>query len=281
VLALRQIPVTGPLRITWLPRQLVAGATLGALTFVAARALGLPFALHLHQFELFIPSVILGAILFVTPIRRVAWVVAGTFAALIAIVAYTPIMNPLARAKVRVDPLQRADAVVVLASSVNDDSLIAEEAVDRLLTGIAIARDSRIVGNGPTVPLVLTTVTQQRGRRTSSIADQRRLVSLIDAGRPIRWTPPVYSTRDEAMETRKIATREGWRRVAVVTSPLHSKRACATFERAGLDVVCVPARTRQFAVRALAKPADRLYAFRYWFYETAGTVYYKLRRWIA
>ena len=273
--------MANPLRITWLPRQLAAGAVLGALTFVAARALGLPFALHLYQFELFWVSTLLGAVLFVTPLRRAAWIIAGIMVATIVLVAYTPIMTPAVRGKVRADPLERVDAVVVLASSVNDDSLISEEGVDRLLTGLALARDSRIVGDGPRVPIVLTTVMQERGRRAGSIGDQRRLLSLIGGGVPVLWTPAVYSTRDEAMETRRLATREGWVRVAVVTSPVHTKRACAAFERVGLDVVCVPARTRQFAVRALSKPSDRLHAFRYWFYETAGTMYYKLRRWIS
>jgi uncharacterized SAM-binding protein YcdF (DUF218 family) len=273
--------MTNPLRITWLPRQLAAGAVMGALAFLAARVLGLPFALHLYEFQLFWLAAILGAVLFVTPLRRIVWVVGGVLVFTIAAVAYTPIMGPLVRAKIRADPLQPVDAVVVLAASVNDDSLISEEGVDRLLTGVALVRDDRIVGRGPRVPLVLTTVMQQKGRRASSLGDQRRLLSLIAAGTPVFWTPPVYSTRDEATETRSLAAREGWRSVAVVTSPTHTKRACAVFERVGLEVVCVPARTRQFAVRALAKPSDRLHAFRYWFYETAGTMYYKLRRWVS
>jgi uncharacterized SAM-binding protein YcdF (DUF218 family) len=273
--------VPGPLRITWLPRQLAAGATLGALVFVAARVLGLPFALHLYEFQLFWLSVVLIAILFVSPLRRVAWVVAAIVVGIIAVVAYTPIMTPLARAKIRADPLQPVDAVVVLASSVNDDSLISQDAVDRLLTGVALVRDSRIVGRAPSVPIVLTTVMQEKGRRASSIADQRRLLRLIAGGAPVFWTPPVYSTRDEAAETRSLATREGWRRVAVVTSPIHTKRACAVFERMGLEVTCVAARTRDFAAHALAQPSDRLVAFRLWFYETAGTIYYKVRRWIS
>ena len=91
---------------------------------------------------------------------------------------------------------------------------------------------------------------------------------------------PVHSTRDEALRTAALARRAGWRTVAVVTSPLHTRRACATFERVGLAVVCVPSEERSFALRHLRSPGDRLEAFGYWLYETLGWLEYRRRGWV-
>jgi uncharacterized SAM-binding protein YcdF (DUF218 family) len=91
---------------------------------------------------------------------------------------------------------------------------------------------------------------------------------------------PVRTTHDEALRTAEIARREGWRTVVVVTTPLHTRRACATFERAGLAVVCVPSEERTFALRHLDAPGDRLAAFGEWLYETLGWIKYRHLGWV-
>ena len=45
--------------------------------------------------------------------------------------------------------------------------------------------------------------------------------------------------------------------LAVVTSPMHTRRACATFEAVGLRVVCVPAAVRGSGLYPDANAEDR------------------------
>ena len=71
--------------------------------------------------------------------------------------------------------------------------------------------------------------------------------------------------------------------MALVTSPTHARRACATFERAGLPVTCVPAESRDLVLegpRALAGTEQRATAFAQWLYETVGWWVYRARGWV-
>ena len=68
--------------------------------------------------------------------------------------------------------------------------------------------------------------------------------------------------------------------MAVVTSPSHSRRACGTFEKAGLRVTCVPAESREVSFETLTTPGDRIEAFQLWVYELAGTINYRVKGWL-
>ena len=62
---------------------------------------------------------------------------------------------------------------------------------------------------------------------------------------------------------------------AVVTSPLHSRRACATFEAVGFKVVCAPAGSREYVVPGALAPEDRLATFPRLIYEKFAAATYK------
>ena len=70
----------------------------------------------------------------------------------------------------------------------------------------------------------------------------------------LRILTPVGTTRLEAERTRDMANREGWKRIIVVTSPIHTRRACATFETVGLAVTCRPSPDRTLALDRLVEP---------------------------
>jgi uncharacterized SAM-binding protein YcdF (DUF218 family) len=77
-----------------------------------------------------------------------------------------------------------------------------------------------------------------------------------------------------------IADREGWKRIVLVTSPFHSRRACATFEHVGLAVTCSPSDSRDIAVHSLTDSGDRVSAFSMWIYEVAATLHYRMHGWV-
>lgn len=274
------MPRLNPARAKRVAGDLFAGAILGGLIFITARALGLFMTVHWYEFEAFWPFVIGGAALFPTLLRPLLWTLAGLLLAATAVVALTPAITRPALSLIRSDSATTVNAVVVLSSGLSDDDLVSSEALDRLLSGIALARESRTAGDSAPVPLVLTVVTRGAEPRLSSVTDQRRIVELAGRDLEVHWTAPVFSTRDEARAAAALARTEGWERVAVVTSPLHTRRACAAFERVGVSVRCVPARARDVAIGTLRTPRDRLRAAQLWVYETAGTLYYRLRRWL-
>jgi uncharacterized SAM-binding protein YcdF (DUF218 family) len=206
------------------------------------------------------------------------WGALAALAALLLVATYTPLVVPLVPRFIRADPppaVGTVDAVVVLAASVTTTGLVRDQGIDRLLSGLALAAEGRV----PTV--ALSVVTDERAARAvSSEADQRRVAALVAPGATVRFVRNVHSTRDEALAFAAMARTHGWRRVVLVTSPLHTRRACATAERAGLVVVCRPAAPRTYAPDRLDQPFNRRMAFQDVVYETLASVLYRVRGWL-
>jgi len=117
----------------------------------------------------------------------------------------------------------------------------------------------------------------------SSDADLRQLVAL--AGVTDRWIPvtdDVRNTHDEALVVDRRLRQVGAHTIALVTSPMHTRRACATFESVGLRVYCAPAveRGEESETRTPLGEKDRLAAFKYYLYERLGWIEYRRRGWI-
>ena len=95
------------------------------------------------------------------------------------------------------------------------------------------------------------------------------------------------NTRDEAEKTAKLVRERGWKRVLLVTSAFHMKRAAATFRTAGVDVVAVPCN-----FLTTVSTSDGPMEFRVpswsgcekisiWMHEIVGCQVYRSRGWIA
>ena len=181
------------------------------------------------------------------------------------------------RDMVRSDSLPAAsvDAVVVLSGNLTREGRIGSEALGRLLAGFELRRSL----SAP--HLVLTSTHRiRRGDTLSSEPDQRALIGRFDPEAVLHLVGPVRNTHDEAVAATGLARQRGWRRLAVVTSPLHTRRACATFERQGLAIVCRASDSRDYSLNLRRAPADRLEAFRDWLYEAVGTRVYRARGWL-
>jgi len=93
-------------------------------------------------------------------------------------------------------------------------------------------------------------------------------------------------TRDEAFKTAELVRQLGWKRVLVVTSGYHLRRAEGVFRQAGVPVEMVGAEFQglealnaKLAVRPVPD-AEGFRLFRYWLHEELGLIYYRLRGWI-
>jgi uncharacterized SAM-binding protein YcdF (DUF218 family) len=215
----------------------------------------------------------------------VVFVALGRMSALLAIdaallvaslvIAFTPLAAALAHRWVRnSSQVGRVDAIVVLSSSMASDTALDAQGTERLLSGLELIRAgkaARLVTTRPTVRI--------RGQALTTDADQARLVSLV--GVP-RWDVVgiVHTTHDEAVKAAALLLPAGARRIALVTSPMHTRRACAAFEKVGFDVTCVAAREREYSTWHPAKASERLSSFRDYVYERLGMVKYRLEGWV-
>lgn len=257
-------------------RHAVTGAILGTLCAVAAHVLGVQQLLRTPGLVLYIPAAAMGAIIGATRLRPLLWIAAAIIALICIALAYTPIVSTLAGQVVRRDQIPaRVDAIAVLSAGLTPDGMMRSETLDRLLTGLALAKQ----GVGQTL-LISREKINFGDKLVSDSADQQSLLALAQPSAQIIFIDSVVTTRTEALRMKAIAQAHGWLRIAVVTSPMHTRRACATFERVGFNVACVPAAVRGSGVHDGSSAEDRLRAFRSWLYETFATSSYRRRGWI-
>lgn len=220
----------------------------------------------------------LGLFVGATWLRRALLVLLQLAALVTIVVALSPLSHAIAARWVRQDPMPQSGvgAVVSLSAGINADTTISSEAADHLLMALELLRD------GKARSLVTTTTADLFPTGfVSSQTDQARIVGLF--GPQVDWlrTPPGHSTHDEALASATLLFPRGVRRILVITSPMHTRRACAVFEAVGFDVTCVAARLRTPGGRPVsADPTNRLAVFGDWVYEIAATVEYRIRGWL-
>ncbi|WP_439642598.1 YdcF family protein [Gemmatimonas sp.] len=253
-----------------------AGALLGLCTVQFFATLGVVDTLGMPLSLARALAMTIGALVATSSVGSWLWGSTTTGALLLLTVSYTPLIPPLLDAFVRRDPESGppVDAVVVFSGSVTSEGRVMGPALDRLLTGIAEGKRRRIPA------LVLSTVGDDDDPTVAtSERDQRELAAAFAPELALRFVHDVHSTRDEALAFAALARTNGWRRVLVVTSPAHTRRACKSVERVGLAVQCLPAVSRSYALSRLDRPDSRRQVFADLLYESAATLLYRSRGW--
>lgn len=254
------------------------GATCAALAWLAVGALTGVGKVDSLLFPLALAAAVIGAVLAVTRVAALLWVTTILAFLAFGLITLTPFVTSMlpTRTLVRSDklPNEPLDAVIVLSGGITPDSLLAPEALDRLLSGLALMRDS-------VAPVLVVTEPRRGDDGVSAAPDQARVRALVSRPFPTWGVDSVHTTRDEAVNGWRLLGPRGSRRVAVVTSPLHTKRACAVFERVGFVVTCVPAVVRAYSLTGATTPQERLALFRAWLYERAAWIEYRQRGWVV
>ena len=214
---------------------------------------------------------VLGATMWMTRLRRPMGLVATTLALLWLIVAFTPLCSRLARDLVRRDPLQPADTVYVLGSGIQTDGELTTEAMSRVVHGL------ELLGQGLAPRIILPKL---RPPTPSYAKPALALMKNIGLDHEVLTVGPTYNTFDEAIALSALFHRKGWKRVLLVTAPSHARRAAATFETAGLEVICSPSVETRFDLERLTGPGDRIRAFPHLAHELLGYWVYQRRGWI-
>jgi len=224
---------------------------------------------------------------------RRAWVVLACVAAACAVeAARLPrrLVAGLERPFVRQAgaPTEPADAVAVLGGSVKPSTnnilgLGFGDTADRLITGIALVRQGKgrvlvLSGGGRGVPPGTGVPVEVQGAR-----DWIRSWGLAPA--PVEVLDWCLDTHEEALRHANLARKNGWKKVILVTSAWHMKRAAAAFRKAGLEVVPVacdfrgiPGRLESHRLSWVPRTGT-LVLLDLWMEETAGYLYYRLRSW--
>jgi uncharacterized SAM-binding protein YcdF (DUF218 family) len=219
------------------------------------------------------PFALVGALTGARPLRLALGVVTIAVVGVWTVVAFTPVTSTITASLLRRDAPAPGDAVFVLASRLQRDGEPTAVAAARLLKGL------EIISRGRAGRLVVTEVA------SSASAPHRRL-AVQEAARlgvdieEIVSLGPVASTRDEAVRVGGLCRERGWRRLIVVTSPLHARRACGAVEGQGVGVVCSPAVETRYDLENLDRPVERLRAFRAAVREALALWLYTRRGWI-
>jgi uncharacterized SAM-binding protein YcdF (DUF218 family) len=247
------------------------GAALGALLGFLALELNVPGLVSFGGDAAFL--VVAGALL-----GMLAWPtrVRGLLAAALVVaslgwvlVAFGPVSAWLAEGLPRRDPLRNADAVYVLSSRLQQDGEPTTEAQSRLLHGVGL------VSSGHAPRLIVSE--QPRMRPYAPVA--REWLARLKVDTELLTVGPVTNTRDEARLVGEMFRLRGWRTLLLVTSPTHSRRAGAAFEREGLDVVSSPSVETRFDLETLDRPGERLLAFGALTHERLGLLFYRWKGW--
>jgi uncharacterized SAM-binding protein YcdF (DUF218 family) len=221
------------------------------------------------------PAVVIGAAL-----GALAWrtalrsLVAATAAALSAIwlaVAFTPLVTSLAADATRSDPLRRADAVFVFASGIQPSGNLTSVAMSRIVHGLEVVAQ----GMAPTL-----VVSDLRPPYPSYDGATKRLRDRLGVKGDVVAIGGATNTRDEALALARLCSERGWKRVIGVTTPYHSRRACAAVEATGIEVVCSPSAETRYDPDALERSTERRLAFTDIVHERIGLWLYRRRGWI-
>lgn len=189
-----------------------------------------------------------------------------------SVVAWSPLSAACARPLILAQAPARADAVVVLLAHIQPDDDFGNPSLERLMRGLELMR----AGLAPRLIL-----TQGYAPQGSHRAAATKLLRGLGISYPMSVLGPVRDTHDEALAVGRLAREKGWKRILLVTSPLHSRRASAVFARAGVEVIATPCREAGYDLDTLPSPGARLRAFDAAIHEIVGMRIYRARGWIS
>ena len=183
--------------------------------------------------------------------------------------------------------LPECDAIIVLggglaSSSVEPAGIHFSDGADRLFTGLMLARK----GNGKLLVIGGGSMETTAGKEIEAEAAKRWVETWQISPVPVQSLGHCLDTHDEAVKVSVLAAKNGWRRVALVTSAYHMTRARAVFQAAGTSVVPVPCNYFSSAMRSSGVKwvdvpnATHLCHFDIWMHEIIGWWAYRLMGWV-
>lgn len=263
-----------PPRSRW--NDFLTGAAVGALAGLIVKELDLTTVISFwgERAPLVVTAALVGALAWLTRLRTLVGLTATSLALLWLAVAFTPLTPWMADGLERRDEREKADAVFVLASGLQRDGELTTSSMSRLVRGL------ELIGEGRSSRLILTELGAKYPRYRSAAEE---LIENLGLEVEVISVGPVRNTHDEAVLVSEKVRALGLERIIVVTSPSHTRRACAVLESEGVTVTCIPAQQIRFDFDNLDDSYEldnRLESFSSLLHEHVGLVYYRMRGWI-
>lgn len=257
-------------------KDFLTGAAFGALAGLIIKDLDLTTVVSYwgQRSPLVGVAALLGSVIWLTSLRRLFAPLLALLALLWLVVAFTPLTHWMAKDLPRRDPLDKADAVFVLASGLQSDGEFSSSSMPRLLRGL------ELIGEGWAPRLILSELSLPKPRYRDAAS---KLIDSLGMNVEVLVVGPVRNTHDEAVAVAELARKHDFERILVVTSPAHTRRAAAALEAEGVRVTSVPAQQIDFDLEDLDDPLEadnHLRAFNRLLHEHVGLIYYRARGWI-
>ena len=218
----------------------------------------------------------------------------GTLVLFITVIGSTSVPGKLLGALerpyagVKLDDLPAADAVVLLGGGA-EASRYEAGGVHLSVAGDRLAMAAEIMRRGKAPVLLL-------GGNAGTLDGRLVIEAEIVKGLLARWGVPAEAmislggnadTHDEAIDVQALAQERGWKRVLLVTSANHMRRAAATVRHMGVEVVPVPCNfltsvgTGETPFVPGVPGSDGFVKMGVWLHEEAGWFMYWRRGWLA
>ncbi|MGB9697983.1 MAG: YdcF family protein [Thermodesulfobacteriota bacterium] len=193
------------------------------------------------------------------------------FFLLVLLISFTPLNDYMLRPLHIGEELRQAEVIVVLGGGIDRGRFLSPQSAQRLIRGAQLY----YAGWAPKILFA--------GGDTAQIGIPEALVFAQEARKlripeqDILVEKNAHHTREQVLEIKKMAAKNKWQNLLIVTSYIHMKRALLAFENLGLKVYPAPADPYE---KYAHHPLVRLQVFGQIIREYGAIIYYKARGWI-
>jgi uncharacterized SAM-binding protein YcdF (DUF218 family) len=179
--------------------------------------------------------VIAFAVLGILTKRKLAKLIAFSFALFVYLLSIEPIKDVLYKPLEETYPVPskpEGDAIVILGGGAYNTGILKEDSTKRLLTGFVLHKQTDL----PIIPSGGASI----GTLPEAEVMKGLLLTLGVGKGKIHTDVNSRDTEENAQEVKKLCERLGCKRVVLVTSAYHMRRAVLSFQKTGLEVVPYP-----------------------------------------
>lgn len=190
---------------------------------------------------------------------------------LFLLIWFTPLNDCLLRPLNIPEEVRQAEIIVVLGGGIDRARFLSPQSAQRLLRGVQLY----YAGWAPKILFAGGDAAQIGIPEALVFAQEARKLRIPE--QDILVEKNAQHTRDQVLEIKKMAVKNKWQNLLIVTSYIHMKRGLLAFENMGLKVYPAPADPyEKYASNALV----RLQVFCQIIREYGAIIYYKVRGWI-